>query len=540
MRKHLVKYLALDGIFEGGRMFVGATSIAYLITQGVSLRQIALLKSIQAVTLLMGEVPTGIIADHYGRRTSLLGGLLISIVGFIAYFIAGGFKGGTFTILVMAEICTALGLCFWSGAFEAFSIDQGKLLKTSGNLDAFFHTNQTVNKVTVLFSGLMGGWIGSQGLGFPYLAAAASFVVAAVLLFYTNEETASNREATSSRFSLRMQLTSMRDVLCAPGIRFWLLAIVFVQFSIQPILHYWQPFLLEMDNTITPIRLGWIFSGYCAASAGCSWIYARLAQRPVFRKSGATGGLFITFCLLYILLGRTHQIIYAALIFFALQGVLGVARTSLAVRINSLLPSTNRATSLSAVSLISRLGMIAALWSISTAGADGPHSITHLFQGFAVVSLFLTAGLSIFFVCVGLQPKFAQAAVLSGVLGLQVWASVSSTVTYPFSPYRMFSKNWKNGGIMDQVRYEDDHERIYPPWDLLKIPFFQANQLSFVTFLDSAPGEQKQALCAQLFKSLPRSKEIKVLGSEVQFERSPTGTMISQEQKKEVIYVCQR
>ena len=525
------KLLALDGIFEGGRMFVGATSVAYLLSQGISLRQVALLKSIQAVTLFAGEIPTGIIADQFGRRTSLLLALLISIIGFIAFFL-----GGSFSALVMAEICTALGLCFWSGAYEAFAIDQGNLLETAGSLDSFFHTNQTVNKLAVLFSGLIGGWIGSNGLRFPYLAAAASFLIAALILFLTKEERQSEPQP---RFSITLQLSSVGDCIAnTPGIRFWLLAVILVQFSIQPILHYWQPFFLELSPSITPLKLGWIFSGYCAVSAGFSWVYARLARRDFFRKPAATGMLFLLFSLLYSALAWTHGVIGVALIFFILQGVLGVARTNLAVKINSLLPSKNRATMLSSVSLVSRIGMIVALWAISATGTNNSGSLPGLFQGFAVGSLILTALMSIAFL--GLQMKQARLAVISAIIGLQCWASLSPQITYPFSPYKMFSKNWQSGIIMDQVRYEDDQEMTYRPWDLLRIPFFQANQLSYVTFLDSAPVTQKQALCRLLLKSLSSSRKIKVLGSEIHFDRSLNGTMIAQESKKEVVYVCER
>ena len=57
------RFLGVDMLFEGGRMFVGAIGAAYLISRGVSLPQIATLKMIQAMVILIGEVPTGVLGD---------------------------------------------------------------------------------------------------------------------------------------------------------------------------------------------------------------------------------------------------------------------------------------------------------------------------------------------------------------------------------------------------------------------------------------------------------------------------------------------
>jgi len=75
----------------------------------------------------------------------------------------------------------------------------------------------------------------------------------------------------------------------------------------------------------------------------------------------------------------------------------------------------------------------------------------------------------------------------------------SSADWYPFSAYRMFSKNWPNGITMERIRYKSQSSgQTYYPWELIKIPFFQANQISFKIFLDSKDDEAKSKLCSIL------------------------------------------
>ncbi len=67
---------------------------------------------------------------------------------------------------------------------------------------------------------------------------------------------------------------------------------------------------------------------------------------------------------------------------------------------------------------------------------------------------------------------------------------------YPFSPYRMFSKNWKNEIVMERIRYKNPSGDTYLfPWEVMRIPFFQANQFSFNIFLDLKDLDAKKKLC---------------------------------------------
>ena len=133
----------------------------------------------------------------------------------------------------------------------------------------------------------------------------------------------------------------------------------------------------------------------------------------------------------------------------------------------------------------------------------------------------------------------AATLILPAFLVVQAAATLSKASIHPFSSYRMFSKNWPDGIVMERVVYSAGGEP-YRPWDVLRIPFFQANQVSYATFLDPSSEAQREALCARQLAALPASTgELAVLGEEIRFARDG-GAMKAAVVKSERVHVCRR
>lgn len=66
------KFLLLDTFFQGGRNLFGAIFVPYLISRGIDLADVAILKLLQSMLMLFFEFPTGFIADHWGRKRCLV------------------------------------------------------------------------------------------------------------------------------------------------------------------------------------------------------------------------------------------------------------------------------------------------------------------------------------------------------------------------------------------------------------------------------------------------------------------------------------
>ena len=388
--KHLKKFLIIDSLFEGGRMFVGATSVTYFLSIGVGLKEIAALKSIQAFVLIFGEVPTGILADSFGRRLSLVLSGLSAIVGFLIFYLSS-----TFEFFAVAEIFTALSLCFWSGAYESCAIETAKLEHAEASLNKFFHLNMSVNSASVMLFGILGGYIGLKGIDLPYLGAVGVYIVMLSLIFTIPSEIGRDGPdaMTYNKWFEKIKLHSIaaiKEGLLHPVLLPFFLANIGIQFLIQPLLHYWQPMFHEIDTSITTAQQGIIFSAYCGVSALFGFIYSRFSKNEFSKKPITVALLFTAFSLLYFSIAYCQTIITAAVIFCLLQGFLGLCRTSLSIKMNGVIESKSRASILSTLSLISRIGMMAALAIIGTlVNREDAGSILGLYRNFGALSFIL-------------------------------------------------------------------------------------------------------------------------------------------------------
>ena len=392
--QHYKKCLGVDMLFEGGRMAVGAISVAYVLSTGIPQDQIAYLKIVQGAILLVGELPTGVFADAFGHKKSLWAACACSIAGLLLYAFST-----SFILFAAGESLLALALCFWSGAYEAFSIETCALENADqkGRMDRFFHHNQSLTSFSVLALGWVGGYVGKWSFQYAYFIAIAFMAAAAGLLSLIPDSHAPVKDDASRSWVRRMvehAAETNGQIARTPILLPFVAANIVLQFSIQPLLHYWQPFFAQLDGSDLPARLGEIFAAYCGASILFSFAFARVSTAAWARSKTTTLTLFLIFAIFYYLFGHATALLPAAVFFVVLQGTLSVARTSLGIRLNEILPSKHRAALLSTVGLISRVGMMSALATVghflgTTSTAEG---LTSLMRSFGL-GTFLALGL---------------------------------------------------------------------------------------------------------------------------------------------------
>lgn len=87
----------------------------------VSVADVGLLLGIWQLSTVIFEIPTGIIADTYGRRASIQLGKLVNTIALIAWLIRPSFLG-----LLIGVILFSIGNALLSGSIEAYTYDELK------------------------------------------------------------------------------------------------------------------------------------------------------------------------------------------------------------------------------------------------------------------------------------------------------------------------------------------------------------------------------------------------------------------------------
>ncbi len=118
---------------------------------------------------LLFEVPTGVVADTFGRRTSYLLGSATLFVSTLLYLLMWRVHGPFWT-WAASSMLLGLGFTFFSGATEAWLVDGLRFAGYSGTLESAFAKGQIAGGVAMLTGTLAGGAIAQvTNLGVPYI-----------------------------------------------------------------------------------------------------------------------------------------------------------------------------------------------------------------------------------------------------------------------------------------------------------------------------------------------------------------------------------
>ena len=109
-----IKKFSLYGFLKNLKFFEPYLYIYLLQVIGLSLFQIGTLFSIREVITYLFEVPSGILADQYGKKTELVICFIFYILSFFFFYL-----GGNYFIIAIAMIFFGLGEAFRSGTHKA-------------------------------------------------------------------------------------------------------------------------------------------------------------------------------------------------------------------------------------------------------------------------------------------------------------------------------------------------------------------------------------------------------------------------------------
>ncbi len=327
--------------------------------------------------MVIFEVPTGVVADTWGRKVSYLLGTLSLAASTILYYLLWQI-GAPFWEWALASVLLGLGFTFFSGAVEAWLVDALTFAKYKGSLESVFGKGQMVTGIAMLSGSVAGGIIAqATTLGVPYIIRGGILV----LMFVAAWVLMKDLGFTPARGA--HPLKAVRNVLSAsinhgfrnPSVRFVMLASLFTAGVGFYAFYALQPYLLELYGD----RSSYSIAGLAAAIvAGTQILGGYLAPkiRQVFRRrtSAIIAGTAIS-ALMLVLIGSVSSF-WVALALLAVWGL--VFSAVIPIRqayLNGLIPSKQRATVLSFDSLIGSaggavsqplLGRAADAWSYGT------------------------------------------------------------------------------------------------------------------------------------------------------------------------------
>jgi MFS family permease len=183
--------------------------LIFLYARGFSIFEIALFEGIFHVTSLLLEIPTGAIADIFGRKTS-------RILGVLSYFIyiAILLNFTSFFVVAIGFMFCSLSYVFESGAAEALVYDTLIELEQEDQFMKFMGRKEVIFQVSGFIALLIGGTVSLLGQDMNFYVTGLFFFIAMIIIFTMEEVPIHNAEKLSINEQVKKQFViSFKTVL---------------------------------------------------------------------------------------------------------------------------------------------------------------------------------------------------------------------------------------------------------------------------------------------------------------------------------------
>jgi len=327
---------------------------------GLTPLQLVLVGTTLEATVFLCEIPTGIIADVYSRRLSMIIGVFL--IG-IAYLVAGVFP--TFAMLLLSNVLWGLGYTCTSGAYEAWLVDE---LGQACAGEAFVRAGQVARAVAIVAIPVS-AVLGSLHLALPILVGAGGVLLTGVFLLLWMPEHGFAPTPTEERITWQTFgetfLDGLRVLRGQPTLRRMLAVGVCYGLFSEAWDRLWQTHLLHtigLPQVLSVQPIVW-FSLIAIGDMGMGIVVGEVVRRRLNMQSGtAMGrGLFwmtATMVVGLVVYGVTTHFLVAMLAFFAFTSARGLTGPVYSTWANMHIDSRVRATVLSMQSQTDAIGQI--------------------------------------------------------------------------------------------------------------------------------------------------------------------------------------
>ncbi len=186
-KMYLVKMLA-------NMHFISAILVPFFTEWGgITFSQVLYLNAAFMFFVFILEVPTGTIADFFGRKVSMQISCFMSCGAVLIYI-----SYPDFYVFLAAEFIFAVGASLMSGADSAFIYDTLKELGRSTESKGIFGRTESFKLAGILIGAFFGSFIAKINLKAPFLFMAVPIGIAGLITFTLKEPSTFNREKKKS------------------------------------------------------------------------------------------------------------------------------------------------------------------------------------------------------------------------------------------------------------------------------------------------------------------------------------------------------
>ncbi|MBP9670060.1 MFS transporter [Candidatus Woesebacteria bacterium] len=318
---------------------------------------IGFLEAVMITTSSLGEIPTGAIADVLGKKKAVILAFLLGAIGNILMAFAPNYA-----TLIISIIFMTIGGAFYSGSLEALVYDSLLEEKKTDIYHKVVSRMTSMQNVGAAVAAITGGYLYQVHITLPFILVAVAYIIGMFISFGLTEPHIDSEKYSWKKF-ISQNKEGFAQLFSTKRIAF--LALLFLIPS---------SFMIATENVIndatavelgfTSVQLGifatvmYLFGVF--ASEHSSWIITRLRSKWIY-------GLMLVIYVATLLLIPQASLIVGGTLLLLRYCASTIFTNYESVRINAVIDSRYRATTLSTFSLIKNIPYVFAATFIGVA-----------------------------------------------------------------------------------------------------------------------------------------------------------------------------
>jgi MFS family permease len=337
---------------------MGAYWTLYFVNLGIPYASIAIIMAMVPIASILFEIPTGAIADIYGRKVSVFISYLLTGLAYVGILLSGK------NVLLLSVLYFIVGIAFTfeSGALESWFVDTVKHKKKQKYMHRLFGRWGSIAAIGFVIGPFVGGLLVKQGLSMAFWTTAVVMLFLSLFVLVFGKEEYFVRRKPKIIEGFRQSL-----VIAKKGFRFatnhhviFTLSLVMILLTFANTISYgsYQPYVVGVG--LNPEYLG-----FALAIAGFISIFTLNYSHKIVKSLGGNRkSLLIFTALVGLAIIGVGLFKYLPLLFVSLVGYTAIFEfaggTAPAFRelFNKFVPSNMRATIISITSFGTHIGQI--------------------------------------------------------------------------------------------------------------------------------------------------------------------------------------
>ena len=355
-------YLLLTLLSTLSASFIWGINTLFLLDAGLSNAEAFAANAFFTAGMVIFEVPTGAMADIWGRRVSYLLGAA-TLLGSTLLYLAMWHAHAPLWGWALASVMLGLGFTFFSGATEAWLVDALAASGFRGSLESVMARGQVVGGAAMLAGSVAGGVIAqATSLGMPYVIRSVCLGLTLVTAFFLMKDIGFTPDPG------KRLLVEVRRVLRAtidngwrnPPVRWLMLSAVCLGGVNMFAFYALQPYLLELYGDPKAFGIAGLAAAIVAGTEMLAGFVVPFVHRLFRRRTSALTAMALAgiASLAWIGLTRSFPLAIGLLVIWGLT--FSAAIPIRQAYLNGIIASRERATVLSFDNLMGSAGGVAA------------------------------------------------------------------------------------------------------------------------------------------------------------------------------------